>query len=53
LNQNNNKIKIQPKDRQNNQPKTPNQNGHIKINLPKMAFWLNWTWEQKNHMGIF
>jgi hypothetical protein len=36
-----------------NKPKMPNQNGQVQINLSKMAFWSSWTWEQKNHMGVF
>jgi hypothetical protein len=30
------------------QPKKPNQNGRVQINLSKMALWSSLTWGQKN-----
>jgi hypothetical protein len=36
-----------------NQSKRFSQNGQVQIDLSKMAFWSNWTWEQKNYSGGF
>jgi len=33
--------------------KTNQKNGHVTIDLSKMAFWSSWTWGQKNRMGVF
>jgi hypothetical protein len=33
------------------QPKKPNQNGRVQIDLSKMAILSSWTWGQKNHRG--
>jgi hypothetical protein len=35
------------------QQKKPSQNGHVQIDLSKMALWSSWTWGQKDHMGGF
>jgi hypothetical protein len=35
------------------QPKKPNQNGWIQIDLSTMTLWSSWTLGQKNHMGGF
>jgi hypothetical protein len=37
----------------NSQPKKPNQNRWIEIDLFKMALWSSWTWGQTCHMGVF
>jgi hypothetical protein len=36
-----------------NQPKRPNQNGKVQIDLSKITPLSSWTWGQKTHMGGF